>query len=87
LLHSEGLEKGQGHRVLDPFGAFRLLLGGGTHVQLPLAKYEIYLTFSKSCQRAEINYKLFCTLKQSRKKVTAVNLLFFFILLPYILHR
>jgi len=21
LLHSEGLEKGQGHRVLDPFGA------------------------------------------------------------------
>jgi len=28
LLHSEGLEKGQGHRVLDPFGAFRLLLGG-----------------------------------------------------------
>ena len=22
--------------------------GGGTHVQLPLAKYEIYLTFSKS---------------------------------------
>jgi hypothetical protein len=30
------------------FGAFRLLLGGSTHVQHPLAKYEIYLTFSKS---------------------------------------
>ena len=30
------------------FGAFRLLLGGSTHVQLPLAKNEIYLTFSKS---------------------------------------
>jgi len=30
------------------FGAFCLLLGGGTIVQLPLAKYKIYLTFSKS---------------------------------------
>ena len=48
LLHSEGLEKWQGHRVLAIFGAFRLLLGGSTHVQHPLAKYEIYLTFSKS---------------------------------------
>ena len=48
MLHSEGLEKWQGHRVLAIFGAFRLLLGGSTHVQLPLAKYEIYLTFSKS---------------------------------------
>ena len=47
LLHTEGLEKRQGHRVLAVFGAFRLLLGGSTHVQLPLAKYEIYLTFSK----------------------------------------
>jgi hypothetical protein len=54
LLRSEGLEKGQGHRVLDLFGAFRLLLGGGTHVQHPLAKYEIYLTFSKSSQYTEI---------------------------------
>ena len=48
LLHSEGLEKCQGHRVLAIFGAFRLLLGGSTNVQHPLAKYEIYLTFSKS---------------------------------------
>jgi hypothetical protein len=48
LLHSKGLERRQGHRVLAVFGAFRLLLGGSTHVQLPLAKYEIYLTFSKS---------------------------------------
>ena len=56
MLHSEGLEKGQGLDVLDPFGAFRLLLGGSTHVQHPLAKYEIYLTFSKSdsVQRVEI---------------------------------
>jgi len=28
LLHSEGLEKRQGHRALAVFGAFRLLLGG-----------------------------------------------------------
>ena len=77
MLHSEGLEKWQGHRVLAIFGAFRLLFGGVNcakhkrHVapkftcefgrnskvycfvasgikQLPLAKYEIYLTFSKS---------------------------------------
>ena len=48
MLHSEGLEKRQGHRVLAVFGAFRLLLGGGTHVQHPLAKYVIYLDFSKS---------------------------------------
>jgi len=78
LLHSEGLEKRQGHRALAVFGAFRLLLGGSelckaqetrgskftcefgrnstvfcfvasrNNVQLPLAKYEIYLTFSKS---------------------------------------
>jgi hypothetical protein len=48
LLHSEGLEKRQGHRALAVFCAFRLLLGGSTNVQLPLAKYEIYLTFSKS---------------------------------------
>ena len=41
-------EKWLGHRVQAIFGAFRLLLGGGTAVQLPLAKYEIYLTFSKS---------------------------------------
>ena len=54
MLHSEGFEKGQGHRVLDPFCAFRLLLGGGTHVQLPLAKYEIYLTFSKSIDIQEL---------------------------------
>ena len=30
------------------FGTFCLLLGGSTNVQHPLAKYEIYLTFSKS---------------------------------------
>ena len=48
LLHSEGLEQQQGHRVPAVVGAFRLLFGGSTHVQLPLTKYEIYLTFSKS---------------------------------------
>ena len=34
MLHSEGLEKWQGHRVLAIFGAFRILRVGGTHVQL-----------------------------------------------------
>ncbi|MBP8776122.1 MAG: hypothetical protein KBH18_05290, partial [Eubacterium sp.] len=34
--------------VQATFGTFRLLLGGSTNVQHPLAKYEIYLTFSKS---------------------------------------
>ena len=42
------VKKWLGHRVQAIFGAFRLLLGGSTVVQLPLAKYEIYLTFSKS---------------------------------------
>mgnify|MGYP006968144893 FL=1 len=48
MLHSEGLEQRQGHRVLAVVDAFRLLLRGSTHVQHPFAKYEIYLTFSKS---------------------------------------
>ncbi len=34
--------------VQATFGVFRLLFGGSIHVQHPLAKYEIYLTFSKS---------------------------------------
>ena len=42
------VKKRLGHRVQAVFGAFCLLLGGSTIVQLPLAKYEIYLTFSKS---------------------------------------
>ena len=42
------VKKWLGHQIQAIFGAFRLLLGGGTVVQLPLAKYEIYLTFSKS---------------------------------------
>ena len=42
------IEKWLEHYVQATFGTFRLLLGGSTHVQLPLAKYEIYLTFSKS---------------------------------------
>ncbi len=33
---------------------FRLLLGGGTIVQLPLAKYEIHLYFSKSYSRHKL---------------------------------
>jgi hypothetical protein len=57
-LHSEGLEKRQGHRVLAVFGAFRLLLGGSTHVQHPLAKYEIYLAFSKSLSLYKFNFYL-----------------------------
>jgi len=49
LVALKGKRKGGGARA--PwffFGAFCLLLGGGTIVQLPLAKYKIYLTFSKS---------------------------------------
>ena len=42
------VKKRLGHRVQAVFGAFCLLLGGSTLVQLPLAKYKIYLTFSKS---------------------------------------
>ena len=42
--------------TLAIFGAFRLLLGGSTHVQLPLAKYEIYLTFSKSVYSVYYNH-------------------------------
>ena len=41
-------ERRQGNRVLAVFGAFCLLFGGSTIVQLPLTKYKIYLTFSKS---------------------------------------
>ena len=49
LVALGGIVKKQlGHRVQAAFGAFCLLLGGSTIVQLPLAKYEIYLTFSKS---------------------------------------
>jgi len=58
LLHSEGLEKRQGHRVLAVFGAFRLLLGGSTNVQHPLAKCEIYLAFSKSLSLYKFNFYL-----------------------------
>ena len=42
------IEKWLEHNVQSTFGTFRLLLGGSTNVQLPLAKNEIYLTFSKS---------------------------------------
>ena len=48
MLHSEGLKKSLDIESKLFFGAFRLLLGGSTIVQLPLTKYEIYLTFSKS---------------------------------------
>ena len=41
-------KNGKDIKSLPFFGAFRLLLGGSTHVQHPLAKYEIYLAFSKS---------------------------------------
>ena len=47
-IKSTFIEKWLEHYVQATFGAFRLLLGGSTHVQHPLAKYEIYLTFSKS---------------------------------------
>ena len=47
MLHSEGLEKGQGHRVLDLFGASRFLRVGSTHVQLHSQENVIYLTFSQ----------------------------------------
>ena len=42
------IEKWIERSVQSTFGTFRLLLGGSTNVQHPLAKYEIYLTFSKS---------------------------------------
>ena len=42
------IEKWLENYVQATFGTFRLLLGGSTNVQLPLAKNEIYLTFSKS---------------------------------------
>ena len=42
------IEKWLEHYVQATFGTFRLLLGGSTNVQHPLAKYEIYLTFLKS---------------------------------------
>ena len=42
------IEKWLEHSVQATFGTFRLLLVGSTNVQNPLAKYEIYLTFSKS---------------------------------------
>ena len=42
------IEKWLERSVQATFGTFRLLLGGSTNVQHPLAKYEIYLTFSKS---------------------------------------
>ena len=47
-IKSTFIEKWLERSVQATFGAFRLLLGGGTHVQLLLAKYEICLTFSKS---------------------------------------
>ena len=40
------IEKWLEHSVQATFGTFRLLLGGSTIVQFPLAKYKIYLTFS-----------------------------------------
>ena len=42
------IEKWLERIVQATFGTFRLLLGGSTNVQHPLAKHEIYLTFSKS---------------------------------------
>ena len=42
------IEKWLERSVQATFGTFRLLLGGSTNVQHPLAKHEIYLTFSKS---------------------------------------
>ena len=49
LVALGGIEKQLGHRVQAVFGAFCLLFGGSTLVQLPIAKYKIYLTFSKGC--------------------------------------
>ena len=53
MLHSEGLEKRQGHRVLAVFGAFRILLGGSTHVQHP-SKIRNLSHFLEVLQRVEI---------------------------------
>ena len=47
-IKSTFIEKRLEHYVQASFGTFRLLLGDSTNVQHPLAKYEIYLTFSKS---------------------------------------
>ena len=71
MLHSERLEQRQGHRVLAVVGAFRLLLRGSTHVQHPFAKYEIYLTFSKSAYVLKIYIK-------KEAKVFMLSLLFLY---------
>ena len=42
------IEKWLEHYVQATFGTSRFFLGGSTNVQHPLAKHEIYLTFSKS---------------------------------------
>ena len=62
MLHSEGLEKRQGHRVLAVFGAFRFLRVGSTLVQLHSQENEIYLTFSKSADILNFFVRVFCSL-------------------------
>jgi len=61
LLHSEGLEKLQGHRALAIFGAFRFLLGGSTNVQHPLTRKRNLSHFLEVSQRVEIYNLVFST--------------------------
>jgi len=49
LLHSDELEKLQGHQVLAIFGAFRLLLGGA----VPTRKIRNLSRFLEVCRRIE----------------------------------
>ena len=55
------IEKRQGHWVLVFFGTFRLLLGGSTIVQLPLAKIQNLSHFLNILPRVEIYYLIFST--------------------------
>ena len=57
-IKSTFIEKWLEHYVQATFGTFSLLLGGSTNVQHPLAKYEIYLAFSKSLSLYKFNFYL-----------------------------
>jgi hypothetical protein len=64
LLHSEGLEKRQGHRVLAVFGAFRFLLRGSTTVQHPFARKRNLSHFLEVLRRVEICNLTFSTRRE-----------------------
>ena len=69
------IEKWLEHYVQATFGTFRLLLGGSTNVQLPLAKNEIYLTFRSLTACRNLLLVFFYTLKHTLKRVDKVYFL------------